>query len=95
MFANMLRPSKAGKRHFVYVFLIQNIVFSIQKDVCQLFVEFKPKAGKRSPRAKCWQTYPPNKNLGGSRSFARTARTHETNAVFKSDPLAKFKCKFK
>ena len=40
---------KAGKRYFVYVFLMKNIVFCIQKYVCQLSVEFKRKAGKRPP----------------------------------------------
>ena len=29
------------------------------------WLNFKPKAGKHPPRAKCWQTYPPP-NLGGS-----------------------------
>ena len=41
-----LAAIKAGKRHYVYKFMIQNIVFCIQKDVYQLFVEFKPKAAK-------------------------------------------------
>ena len=66
MSANILRPLKAGKRHPFYILLIQNIVFCIQHDVCQLLAEFQPKAGKRHPRAKCWQTYPPP-NLGGSK----------------------------
>ena len=54
---------KAGKRHFVYKFLIQNIVSCIQKDVCQLLVEFKPKAGKHPPGQNVGKHLPPN--LGG------------------------------
>ena len=60
MFANMLRPSKAGKHHFVYVFLIQNY--------CIL--------GLGGILTQSWQTSLPGKmlanipppNLGGSKT---------------------------
>ena len=52
---------KAGKHLQFYVFSIQIIIFLQKSDVCQLLVEFQPQAGKRPPRAKYWETYPPQK----------------------------------
>ena len=51
-------PQNLQTSSFLYI-LIQN-------GRLQLLAEFQPKAGKRTPRAKCWHTYP-TPNLGGFR----------------------------
>ena len=60
MFANILRPSKAGKHHFVYVFLIQNIVFCIQKRMFASFLlNFSQKLANVPPGQNVGKHTPP------------------------------------
>ena len=61
-----LAALKTGQRHYFYVFVIQVNVILTQKGRLPVFkLNFSKKDGERHPRAKCWQTYPPNKHLGG------------------------------
>ena len=51
---------KTGKQHLFNAFLIQIIVFLLRKERLPALGLILTQSWPTSPRAKCWQTYPPS-----------------------------------